>query len=110
MAVSPEFTAHVLDQLARSGEITSRKMFGGVGIYIDGVFCALITTSNRFYLRVGPSNIEDYQRAGMTQFSGRKGSAGMPYYEVPEHILESRETLSDWASKARAAAIAARAK
>lgn len=108
MPASDQFAAYVVDQLSRAGSITSRKMFGGVGIYIDGVFCAIVGSSNRFYLRVGDSNVDDYQREGMEKFSGRKGSSGMPYYEVPEHVLEDEGVLREWALKAREAAVAAK--
>ena len=107
MATSPEYADYVLDQMAASGEITHRKMFGGVGIYVDGVFCAIIGSSNRFYLRVGPNNLDDFESIGMAKFSGRKG-AGMPYYEVPEDVLEDPSTLAEWARRARDAAVAAR--
>ena len=104
MALSSSYTEYILDQLAESGRIRSRKMFGGLGIYVDGVFCAIVGSTNRFYLRVGPQNIDDFKKEGMTQFSGR-GGAGMPYYEVPVHVLEDSALLSEWVSKARDEAI-----
>ena len=107
MSTSPEYAAYVLDQLSGAGNITHRKMFGGVGVYVDGIFCAIISSSNAFYLRVGPGNIEDFKQAGMQKFPGGKG-AGMPYYEVPEDILESPSSLSEWAALAKAAALAAK--
>lgn len=109
MATNPEYAKYVLDQLSNSGVITSRKMFGGVGIYIDGIFCALISSSNTFYLRVGPNNIADYISAEMQKFPGGKG-AGMPYYEVPEDVLEDTSTLDEWAARAKEAALAAKKK
>ena len=105
MSATAEFTDYILGQLAPSGQILHRKMFGGVGVYLDGTFCAIISSSNRFYLRVGPNNIGNFQREGMDQFSGRPGSAGMPYYEVPEHIVEDSSVLRLWAREARTAAI-----
>ena len=84
-------------------------MFGGVGVYVDDVFCAIISSSNAFFLRVGPGNIDEFINAGMRKFPGGKG-AGMPYYEVPEDILEDPETLSAWARKAKQEALAAKKK
>ena len=104
MPTSPEYAEYVLDQISESGVIRHHKMFGGVGIYIDDIFCAIIGSSNRFYLRVGPDNVEDFKKEGMSKLSGGKG-AGMPYYEVPEHILEDSISLAEWARKARDAAI-----
>ena len=107
MPTSPEYAAYVLDQLSGAGTITSRKMFGGVGVSVDGVFCAIISSTNTFYLRVGPNNIEDFQQAGMQKFTGGKG-AGMPYYEVPDEVLEESSSLDDWAARAKEAAQAAK--
>lgn len=109
MATSPEYAEYVLDQLSTSGDIRHRKMFGGVGVYIDDVFCALISSKNVFYLRVGEANIQDYLLAGMSQFPGGKGT-GMPYYEVPEDVLEQPDELMRWALKAKSAALAAKNK
>jgi DNA transformation protein len=109
MALSSGYTEYILDQLEESGSIRSRKMFGGLGIYVNDVFCAIVSSSNRFYLRVGPKNLNDFKKAGMTQFSGR-GDAGMSYYEVPEHVLEDSALLSEWTSKARNEAILAKKK
>ena len=109
MATSPEYAAYILEQISASGEITHRKMFGGVGIYVDQVFCAIIGSSNRFYLRVGPDNIDDFQNEGMEKFSGGKG-AGMPYYEVPEFVQEDPAILAEWTKRARDAAISAKKK
>ena len=104
MALSSSYTEYILEQLAESGSIRSRKMFGGLGIYVDEVFCAIVSSSNRFYLRVGPQNIDEFKKEGMTQFSGR-GGVGMPYYEVPDHVPEDSDLLSEWVTKAREEAI-----
>ena len=109
MATSPEFASYILDQLSEAGDITSRKMFGGVGVYLDGVFCAMISSSNEFYLRVGPENVDDFKREGMEKFPGGKG-AGMPYYVVPEHVVEDRTVLKVWALKAQKTAVLAKKK
>lgn len=107
MAASQEFTEYILHQLSQSGDIRSRKMFGGVGIYLDNVFCAIIGSSNTFYLRVGDSNIDMFKQAGMRRFPSSKG-AGMPYYEVPDSVTEDMDELTRWAQAATQAAILAK--
>jgi len=107
MATSPEFAEYILDQMSESGDITSRKMFGGVGVSVDGIFCAIISSKDVFYLRVGPENLGDFLDQEMEQFPGGKGK-GMPYYEVPESAVEDKSQLSNWCAKAKAAAIAAK--
>lgn len=107
MAASSEYSDYVLGQLAGAGTISHREMFGGVGIYIDTTFCAIIGSSNRFYLRIGQGNVADFEAEGMDRFSGGKGK-GTPYYEVPEHVLEDPALLTICAGKARDEALAAK--
>ena len=107
MAAASEFTEYVLGQLEPAGAVRSRRMFGGTGVYVDEVFCAIITGSGRFYLRVDDSNRADFEAEGMEQFPGR-GDSLMPYFEVPAQVLEDVQELEAWVGKARKAAIAAR--
>ena len=106
MPKGSEFTEYVLGQLEATGSVRSRKMFGGTGVYVDEVFCAIITGSGRFFLRVDDSNRPDFEDEEMEQFPGR-GDSLMPYFEVPAHVLEDVEELRAWTTKARAAAVAA---
>ncbi len=105
--MSPEYVDYVVEQMQESRDVTTRKMFGGLGIYVRGTFCAIVGSSDRFYLRVGPSNVDDFKERGMKKFPGGKGK-GMPYYEVPEDVLEDSSILKDWVTKARLAAIEAK--
>src|SRR5688572_21947756 len=42
LRVTEGFRAFVLEQLRDAGEITPRAMFGGVGLYCDGIFFGII--------------------------------------------------------------------
>ena len=108
MSKGSQFTDYVLDQLQHSGAIRSRSMFGGTGVYVDEVFCAIITRAGRFCLRVDDSNRADFEAEGMQQFP-RRGDTKMPYFEVPLHVLEDSDELRVWTRKARQAALAASA-
>ena len=107
MSVSKEFESYVVEQLAAAGSVDSRRMFGGVGLYLDDVFCALIDSTGRVYLRVGDSNRGDFEAEGMQQFRPRSTGGAMPYFEVPAGVLEDQDALRTWALRARSAAIAA---
>lgn len=100
MAVSDEYLDYVLGQLAHTGPATSRRMFGGVGIYLYGYFFAIIS-NDVLYLKVDESNRSDYIKKDMEPFrpSGKQGYA-MQYYEVPIEVLEDGDRLSEWAMKA----------
>lgn len=110
MPVSNDFLAYVLDQLAGTGTLSARRMFGGAGIYIDGFFCALIA-DDTLYLKVDDANRPDFEAAGMGPFQPFADRPEiMQYYEVPIDILEDREDLALWAKKALAVAQRAAAK
>jgi DNA transformation protein len=105
-----EFTEFVLGQLeAHGGSVRTRKMFGGTGVYIDEVFCMIITGSSRCFLRVDESNRPDFEAEEMEPFAGR-GTSLMPYFEVPSRVLEDAEELAAWVSKARHSAVSASSK
>ena len=105
MAISEEYLEYVLDQLRGTGHVTSRKMFGGAGLYLEGVFFGLIA-DDVLYFKVDDSNRPDYEAAGMGPFRPfAEKSQVMQYYEVPVDVLEDREQLSRWANKAMAVAL-----
>ncbi|MEK7612287.1 MAG: TfoX/Sxy family protein [Patescibacteria group bacterium] len=82
--------------------ITSRKMFGGYGIYKKGIIFAIIVDGKLFF-KVGDTNKNDYESRGLKPFTyeGRGGKRyAMSYFEVPEDVLEQQELFSEWVEKA----------
>ncbi len=100
MVVGDEYLSYVLEQLEGAGAVRSRRMFGGVGLYLHGMFFALIA-DDVLYFKVDDSNRSDYEEAGMGPFRPFADKPTvMKYYEVPVEILEDREKLREWADKA----------
>jgi DNA transformation protein len=102
MAVSDEFVDYVIDQLAGWGEVSARRMFGGAGLYCDGVMFGLIA-DDVAYLKVDDSDREAFIRAGSSAFNPypEKGKTySMSYYEIPADVLEDPEQLGHWAERA----------
>ena len=97
MPVSEGYREYVMGRLERVEQVTARHMFGGVGIYFEGLFCALIA-ENVLYFKVDDANRLDYEAAGMGPF--RSGGQTMQFYEVPEEVLDDDENLRLWADKA----------
>ncbi|MDH3702087.1 MAG: TfoX/Sxy family protein [Alphaproteobacteria bacterium] len=110
MSVSPEFTDYLHDQLGSFGAVTIRSMFGGGGLFRDGIMFGLIA-SETLYLKTGNANRAEYEAAGMGPFtySGKSKPVSMSYHEVPADVLEDPDLLCDWAGKAFAVAHAAKA-
>ena len=100
MAVTPSFREFVLDQLGRvTPGIRARSMFGGVGIYADDLFFALIG-DGVLYLKVDDSTRPDFVAAGMGPFMPfGDGGEVMQYYELPADVLEEPDRLKPWVEK-----------
>jgi DNA transformation protein len=106
IAVSDEFVDYVIDQLAGWGEVSARRMFGGAGLYCDGVMFGLIA-EDVAYLKVDDSNREDFVKAGSSAFNPypeKTKTYVMSYYEIPADVLEDAEELGKWAELALAVA------
>ncbi len=100
MAVSPDYREFVLESLERVRPVTSRAMFGGVGIYADGLIFALIADDS-VYFKVADSNRRDFERAGFGPFFPfGDESKPMQYYQLPPELLESPDELRPWMEKA----------
>ena len=104
MPVSEEYLDYVVDQLGCIGEVVAKKMFGGVGLYHDGLFFGLIA-SDVLYFKVDDENRHMYEAAGARHFQPYgDGSYSMSYYEAPVDVLEDTDQLRTWARGAVAAA------
>lgn len=106
MAVSNEFIDYVLDQLKCWGEVSASRMFGGAGLYCEGVMFGLIA-DDVAYLKVDDSNRKEFIKAGSSAFNPypeKTKTYEMSYYEIPADVLEDAESLGKWAERALAVA------
>jgi DNA transformation protein len=105
MTVSADYLAYVLDQLAQLGGVSSRRMFGGVGLYSDELFFGLIA-DDTLYLRVDDANREDFTARRMAPFRPYpdRPQLSMSYYEAPAEVLEDARQLAEWARRSVAVA------
>lgn len=107
MKSSSGFETFVIAQLSELGEVVSRRMFGGVGLYCDGIFFGLIAR-DELYLKVDDHTRGLFEAAGSRPFRpyGDQG-ATMQYYAVPLAVLESALDLTEWARRAVRTAVKA---
>jgi DNA transformation protein len=91
MPADAGYLNHVMELLTPIGNVTSRAMFGGYGIFQEGTMFALISGST-LYFKVDESNLPLYQGAGSRRFKP------MPYYEVPAEVMEDAVVLHEWAN------------
>ncbi len=106
MTVSADFHGFVLEQLEGLPTV-SKRMFGGIGIYADERFFAIVH-DDRLYLKVDESTRPAYVRFGMGPFTPSPQQRPMRgYFEVPIEVLEDSERLCTWARESiRVAALA----
>jgi len=105
LKVTEAFKVFVLDQLEELGEVTAKRMFGGVGLYYRGVFFGILARDT-LYFKTSTANRPDYLRAGAKPFRPflDKPQRSTTYFAVPVDVLESAPVLAQWARKAIAAA------
>jgi DNA transformation protein len=108
-----KLSVYLLELLAPLGPVAARPMFGGVGLFHNGLMFGLIARDELF-LKVGDTNRSAYEAAGEAPFSyaTKHGTHTIrSYWRCPPELLDDTETLQDWARQAIEAAVAvARAK
>ena len=72
-------------------KVHSRKMFGGYGVFESGAMFALITPEGKIHFKVNQSNQKRFEDMG-AQKHGK-----MPYFEVPQDVLQNKQKLHEWA-------------
>jgi DNA transformation protein len=103
MAVSDAFKTFLEEQLGRVTPVTTRRMFGGLGIYARGYFFAL-AADDVLYFKAGEANLRDFETHGCEPFRPYGDDRVMGYYEVPSEVIEDVERLEEWMEKALAVA------
>lgn len=100
MAVSAGYLSYVLEQLGALTGVSTRRMFGAVGIYAGAAFFALID-DDVLYFKVDDAIQAEYESRGMRRFRPYpdRPEASMGYYEVPADVIEESEELARWARR-----------
>jgi DNA transformation protein len=110
MTATADFADYAVELLGAAGRVAARRMFGGFGLYCDGVMFALIA-DDVLYLKVDERNRAALERAGSAPFTyeakGRRTI--MAYWRAPDDAMESRELMAPWARSALDAALRAQA-
>ncbi len=98
------FDDDVLERLEPLGELRSKRMFGGLGLYCGSAFFA-IAWKGTLYFKVDDTTRPAYERAGAVAFRPLAKRPEMNgYFEVPESVLVRNERLLEWAAASVAVA------
>lgn len=104
-----EFADYLHEVFALFGDIQLRKMFGGYGVYRDGLMFGLIA-DDTLYLKADSHTIAEFENLGLPPFSYAKNgkTVKMSYYLAPDDIFEDKHLAARWANLAFAAALRGR--
>ncbi len=114
MAKAPDpFHEFVLELLSGAGAINIRRMFGGAGVYQDGVMFALLS-DDQIYVKVDAALRADLLAEGGAPFLYLRSSDAKPidlgYVSLPSSAMDDPDEATMWARRALNAARAAKAK
>ena len=86
MADHTQFAEQLIADLEPLGEITSRKMFGGVGIFGNGKMFVIVDKEGNVFLKGDPDLTSDYESAGRTRH-------GLPYWSITKQEVADPDVL-----------------
>lgn len=106
-----EFAQFCLDMMQLLAPITAKAMFGGYGVYKNGVMFALIA-NDVLYLKTDEQNRAWFIEKQLAPFSYQKQGKTytIAYYQCPEEAFDDEEVMLVWAKSAYLAAINSAAK
>jgi DNA transformation protein and related proteins len=101
--MDPEF---IRELFAPFGPVVVRRMFGGAGLFREGLMFGL-EFDGALFLRVDADSIPDFEREGSRPFvytraksPGKVGRASTSYWRLPERLYDDPEELAVWAERA----------
>jgi DNA transformation protein and related proteins len=105
--LDPEFIHELFSQFR---PVTVKRMFGGAGLYCEGLMFGLVFDGTVF-LKVDETSIPDFEREGSQPFvytraksPGRVGRHSLSYWRLPERLYDDPDELVVWAGRALAIA------
>jgi DNA transformation protein len=94
MAVTREDAEHLRDLFAGLGSVTTRPMFGGLGIYHEGTIFALMDGDGGVLIKGKGAFVQALELLGCEQWVHTRkdgGTAAMPYWSLPDSARDDPE-------------------
>lgn len=106
-----EFVEYLREVLAPLGAVQPRKMFGGFGVFYDGVMVGLVAHDS-LYLKVDRQTEAAFTELELPAFEYQKNGKtfAMSYRLAPEAIYDDPDEALQWARLAYEAALRAKKK
>ena len=96
----------IADLFFEFGPVAVRRMFGGAGIFADGLMIGLVA-DGVIYLKADASGFAEFEREGCGPFryttaSGERSLRS--YWKMPDRLYDDPQELAQWARAALSAA------
>jgi DNA transformation protein len=105
-----EFVDYVVELMKAWATVSVRKMFGGHGLYREGLMFALIV-EDELFLKTDADNLARLERAGSHPFVYQKQNktVQLSYWSAPTASLDSAGEMTEWCRLAYESALRAKA-
>jgi len=97
-----EDTERLAELFSAYGPVTVRRMFGGAGVFADGLMIAL-WVEGVVFLKADEHTIPDFEREGLRPFSyeTKAGTRTLTsYWRMLERLYDDPDELAVWARRA----------
>jgi len=96
---------YIRELFSAFGPVSVRRMFGGAGIFADGLMIGLIS-DGQIYLKADNQTVASFKAEGMKPFTygAKSRRIVMSYWRMPERLFDDPDELAQWARAALGAA------
>jgi DNA transformation protein len=97
---------HIAELFSGFGPVAVRRMFGGAGVFADGLMIALLV-DGVIFLKADDRTIPQFEREALGPFTyeTKTGTRSLnSYWRMPERLYDAPDELAGWASLAMEAA------
>ena len=105
MAIAQSDIDFARELFSGMGDVTTRKMMGGLCLYHDGTIFAIVNPDGSIWLKGGGAFGAVLEAEGSTRwtYTRKDGSqTAMPYWSLPGEAIDDPDAACDWARRALA--------
>ena len=93
MADSREFASHIVDLMEPFGTVEAKRMFGGFGIFHQGLMIALVSDGN-LYLKADAQSKSHFEDQGLEKLATIKRTGNIFYLTTRQPNFSSRTPMN----------------
>ena len=107
MGFSASFSDMLVEVLAPIGRVSVRRMFGGGGVFCEGVMLALVA-EDVLYLKGDEELAAFFESEGCERFTyaAKSRTVSLPYWRMPDRLLDEPDEMVAWARRSLTVALA----